>query len=365
MSGNIKLLMGNALDQLKTLDDESVNCVVTSPPYFNLRDYDTGSWVGGDPDCDHKPGEILNIHKISSSNEKPQAFYKDICEKCGAKRVDHQIGLEATPQDFIDNLCEIFTECKRVLKKDGTLWINIGDTYASKVKGLKNKDLIGVPWMLAFALRDKVGLYLRQDIIWAKPNPLPESVKDRCTKSHEYIFLFSKSPQYYFDHESIREDSVDFENSKRRYQYELMGGEKHESGKFFTNRDNPHTKEIKEFDGKRSKRDVWNVSAKPYSEAHFAVYPPDLIAPCILAGCPPDGTVLDPFAGSGTTGIVAANNLRNSILIELNEDYAKLIEKRWQQNGTLFTDFESNVEIPKESTSFGIQDVVDFESNLD
>lgn len=345
----IDVRVGDALSQLKKIDSESVDCVVTSPPYFNLRDYDTGSWVGGDPNCDHKPGKILKTHtKISHSHIKPQEFYKDICEKCGAKRIDNQIGLEQTPEDYINNLCEIFLECKRVLKKDGTIWVNIGDTYASKVDGLKNKDLIGIPWMLAFALRDKVGLYLRQDIIWAKPNPMPESVKDRCTKSHEYIFLLSKSRKYYFDTESIQEDCVTKGVADSPQSIKAVDG-------VFGSRNN-----ISKFKGrdKRTKRDVWYVSSKIYSEAHFAVYPPDLIQPCIIAGCPINGTVLDPFAGSGTTGIVAANNLRNSILIELNEDYAKLIEKRYQTNGTLFTDFETEAE--QDQPEY-MQDLLDFD----
>lgn len=336
---SIDLRIGDCIDLMKDIEDETVDCIVTSPPYFNLRDYQTADWQGGDPECDHKPNEILNIHKISNSNIKPEAFYRDVCEKCGATRVDNQIGLEATPEDFINNLVKVFTEAKRILKPEGTIWVNIGDTYASKVQGLKNKDLIGIPWMMAFALRDRVGLYLRQDIIWAKPNPMPESVKDRCTKSHEYIFLFSKSEKYFFDHEAIMEESIykPEETHHKETPQGIFGGKW--SNPELSDRAKERQGSFKAIREMKHKRDVWNVSSKPYSEAHFAVYPPDLIVPCIRAGCPEGGTVLDPFAGSGTTGIVATGNNRNAILLELNEDYAKLIEKRYREKGTLFIDF--------------------------
>jgi DNA modification methylase len=232
--------------------------------------------------------------------------------------MDEQIGLEETPNEFIKSLVDVFREVKRVLRDDGTLWINIGDSYCAgsrntstiqtmsekhrgepltrrnKATGdIKNKDLIGIPWMLAFALRAD-GWYLRQDIIWSKPNCMPESVKDRCTKSHEYVFLLSKSPQYFYDHAAIKEITEDCK-------------------------------------GTRAKRSVWHVSPKPYSEAHFAVFPPELIEPCILAGSPCDGTVLDPFGGSGTTAGVAIKHGRNAILCELNEEYAALIPERIKQ----------------------------------
>ena len=329
----IDLRVGDCLEILSKMDEDSVDCVVTSPPYFGLRNYE--------------------------DNTK-------------------QIGLEETPSDYIDKLCEIFTEIKRVLKDTGTIWLNLGDTYTTTTKwGTKPKDLLGIPWAVAFALRDRVGLYLRQDIIWEKPNCMPESETDPCTKAHEYIFLFSKSQKYYFDHEAIQErcltDEREFaylyeENgsilqeqknqtgkSTRRYSKKSMvmpgvGGKKYtqddqsNNGKFAT-------KSGKKFVryGMRNKRSVWNVSTKSYTGAHFAVYPPDLIYPCIKAGCPQGGVVLDPFAGSGTTGIVAANNMRKSILIELNPEYAELIEKRCRDNGTLFIDLETpeDPEIPE------------------
>ncbi len=224
---------------LKLLPDKSVNCCVTSPPYFGLRDYGTAKWEGGDPECDHagKPMRTKeNINKNCGTgddikNKEDFEFYKDVCGKCGAKRIDEQIGLEETPEGYVSKLVEVFEEVKRVLADDGTLWLNLGDSYAGgggasghtaetknlgattesygavksggKKYGLKPKDLIGIPWMVAFALRD-AGWYLRQDIIWHKPNPMPESVTDRCTKSHEYIFLLSKSKNYYYDHEAIK-----------------------------------------------------------------------------------------------------------------------------------------------------------------
>lgn len=328
------ILQGDALSVLKTLDDESINCCVTSPPYYNLRDYG----------------------------------------------VDGQIGLEKTPEEYIQKLVEIFREVRRVLKKDGTLWVNIADSYAgsgkgrvkggvakretfgkvqsankgsidgiltkTEAEGYKPKDLIGIPWMLAFALRAD-GWYLRQDIIWAKPNPMPESVKDRCTKSHEYIFMLSKSPRYYYDNEAIKEDAVSYDKRPsalqraREKDYATKDRQKPEaylkplprySGKKYT--ENPdvfyRTKSGNAYDyrPKRNKRDVWTITTKPYKGAHFATFPPDLIEPCILAGCPIGGTVLDPFAGSGTTGMVAKKNGRDFVLIELNEEYVKLCEDR-------------------------------------
>lgn len=232
------VLQGDCLEVLKTLPDKSIDCCVTSPPYYGLRDYGTAKWVGGDPNCPHRrmskfsPRTITGHHQEELIGNVGDAIYKTICPLCGAVREDKQIGLEETPEEYIEKLVDVFREVRRVLKDDGTLWLNIGDSYAGtgskgdykdpkyaegrngqvvsltqSVAGCKNKDLIGIPWMLAFALRAD-GWYLRQDIIWQKPNPMPESVKDRCTKSHEYIFLLSKQPKYYFDYEAIQEDAV-------------------------------------------------------------------------------------------------------------------------------------------------------------
>ena len=341
------ILQGEALEVLKTLPDESVDCCVTSPPYYGLRDYGTGEWVGGDPNCNHKVVYKRHTFHRNYQNTKEDentnnTFFKKVCPICGAVREDKQIGLEETPEEYIQRLVDVFHEVKRVMKPEGTLWVNIGDSYAgncSRVstgragygderegcfhrEGAKEKDLIGIPWMLAFALRSD-GWYLRQDIIWAKPNPMPESVTDRCTKSHEYIFLLSKSPKYYYDNDAIAENAKP--ESEKRYGYEFMTGKEQQD---FRPDGASNTAGMKEFTGKRNKRDVWRVSVSGYKDAHFATYPEELIRPCILAGCPVGGRVLDPFFGSGTTGAVATQEQRDYIGIELNPEYVKLAEKR-------------------------------------
>lgn len=315
------ILHGDALSVLKTIDDESINCCVTSLPYYNLRDYG----------------------------------------------VKGQIGLEETPEQYIQKLIEIFREVKRVLKSDGTLWVNIADSYAGSGKGrskggavkMKNfsekqktnrgaingiltkttcenckpKDLIGIPWMLAFALRAD-GWYLRQDIIWHKPNPMPESVKDRCTKSHEYIFMLSKSPRYYFDNKAIQEPATTYSDLQRRVKNGHGEWKTKKAASTYAVSGTGRSREsLYTVGGKRNKRDVWSVTSKPFKGAHFATFPPDLIEPCILAGCPEGGIVLDPFGGSGTTGMVAKNNGRDFILIELNPEYIKICEDRTNTQG--------------------------------
>jgi len=299
-----KILQGDAKAVLTTLDSKSVNCCVTSPPYYGLRDY----------------GE------------------------------DEQVGLEDTPEKYVERIVDIFREVKRVLKDDGTLWLNLGDSYNGNKKGnpetnknpnvvndsfekklwkgAKTKDLIGIPWMVAFALRAD-GWYLRQDIIWHKPNPMPESVKDRCTKSHEYIFLLSKSQKYYYDYEAILEPFT--ENSDMEYRKNLRLGKSYKSGD-----NNPYKKntplagnrKMTELREGKNKRSVWKVPTKPYKEAHFATYPEKLIEPCILAGCPEGGVVLDPFSGAGTTSLVCKNLNRKYINIELNPEYVVLQKER-------------------------------------
>lgn len=302
---------------------------MTSPPYYGLRDYGTGKWIGGDPNCPHRRMSKYSEKTITGHGQEElrgnvgDAIYKTVCPLCGAIREDEQIGLEETPEDYIQRLVSVFHEIKRVMKDTGTLWLNIGDSYSGNNKEhadtdmCKNKDPIGIPWMLAFALR-KDGWYLRQDIIWHKPNPMPESVRDRCTKSHEYIFLLSKSPKYYFDNEAIKEDAKPDNSVRDRDHTKLnntpgrtrMGGLK----------TNHYTK--------RNKRDVWSVTTRPYKEAHFATFPEALIEPCILAGCPQGGTVLDPFFGSGTTGYVATKYNRNYVGIELNPKYIDIAHRR-------------------------------------
>ncbi len=325
---------------------------------YGLRDYGTAKWEGGDPECEHiEPhgttlGKKSDTFHGSNTQEAHEIQYKRVCGKCGAIRIDQQIGLEVTPDAYIANLVEVFRECKRILRDDGTLWVNIGDSYASNgdragmklgahpkgcqcsyctmsttglptrvPDGMKPKDLIGIPWMLAFALRAD-GWYLRQDIIWHKPNPMPESVKDRCTKSHEYIFLLSKSAKYYYDSDAIREPLAASTQNDPRMQdmgrtYNGKGrGAYGETGKANGSMEawtlNPNG---------RNKRDVWTVTTKPYKGAHYATFPPDLIKPMILAGCPKGGIVLDPFVGSGTTVATAIKLGRKGIGIDLNIKY--------------------------------------------
>lgn len=311
-----KIIIGNNKEILKLLPEKSIQCVVTSPPYWGLRDYDN----------------------------------------------EAQIGLEQTPEDYVEALCQVFDEVWRILKDDGTLWLNLGDSYASfrdgkatpdttrgnsngtlvpkgsamnrlassfKNNNLKHKDLVGIPWRVAFALQSR-GWYLRQDIIWSKPNPMPESVTDRCTKSHEYIFLLTKSPKYYFDNKSIAEPVVTSDGGK---------GIRFGGSKYGDSNDPKHaTKSGNVYEGSetRNKRDVWTISTSRYKEAHFATYPPELILPCILSGSNINDIILDPFSGSGTTGEVAMLNNRNYIGIELNSDYAILSEKRLLESCGLF-----------------------------
>ena len=265
------ILVGDCIESMRGLPDQSVHTCVTSPPYFGLRDYG----------------------------------------------YDGQIGLEPTPDAFVAKLAEVFREVRRVLRDDGTLWLNLGDSYGV------GKQMLGIPWRVAFALQSD-GWCLRQDIIWHKPNPMPESVTDRCTKAHEYIFLLSKSQRYYFDADAIKEPSAYFGKDTRsgmgniRYEGKRTEGDAAANGQqsFVT------------INETRNKRSVWTVTTKPFKGAHFATFPPDLIEPCVKAGCPEGGTVLDPFGGSGTTGMVAQRHRRKFVLCELNPEYARMAEDR-------------------------------------
>lgn len=305
-----EILLGDVLESLTKIESNSVQCVVTSPPYWGLRDYG----------------------------------------------VSGQLGLEPTPQEYVATMARVFDEVRRVLKPDGTLWLNVGDSYSasgrgagtknmsakqssnagsrhlqSKIEsegaigrnwmapppGFKRKELIGIPWRLAFALQD-AGWYLRQDIIWAKRNPMPESVTDRCTKAHEYLFLLSKSATYYFDQEAIKESAESPKRpSKKRGEFagktETIAGRRNA---------------FRAVTEMRNKRSVWTLSNRPFRGAHFATFPPDLVAPCILAGSRAGDVVLDPFMGSGTTAAVAEYFGRNWIGCELNSTYAALLEER-------------------------------------
>lgn len=358
---SIKIYQGNCLDTLKKIESQSINTCITSPPYWGLRDYGTGEWEGGDPNCPHM--RTTKIGKDTSTGHKAMfeqgnvvgdAIYKNECPKCGAVRKDSQLGLEETPEEFVENLVKVFREVKRVLRDDGTVWLNLGDSYSSggrttttnqtlrgdkdygvtrpkPSEGIKPKDLIGIPWRVAFALQAD-GWYLRQDIIWHKPNPMPESVRDRCTKAHEYIFLLSKSPKYYFDNEAIKEDASTVATKRNKmgegYQADYAKGKRFSDGERVWG------------STKRNKRSVWTVTTKPFKGAHFATFPMDLIEPCVLAGCPEGGTVLDPFGGSGTTALLANGHNRNAILCELNEEYIKIAKERLAPDGDLFTDIE-------------------------
>lgn len=344
-------------ETLRLLPEASVHTVCTSPPYFGLRDYGTGSWEGGDAECEHKVRTDSRIESSTLGGGKKtvghsKEGFRTVCRRCGAIRVDNQIGLEATPEDFVAALVDVFREVKRVLRPDGTLWLNLGDSYAGgntggnwregsaradgvlkadsntrrnrngngPVSGLKSKDLIGIPWRVAFALQED-GWYLRQDIIWAKPNPMPESVTDRCTKAHEYVFLFAhpdSGGRYFYDAEAVREQAVQAgrERNDRIGGEKYVEGVKHSDGSVFTGSET------------RNKRSVWTVNPKPYKGAHFATWPPELVRPMVLAGSPVGGTVLDPFSGSATTGMVALQEGRNYLGIDLNPDYLPMAEAR-------------------------------------
>lgn len=423
---SVRIIHADAIEGLRQLPDESVQMCVTSPPYFGLRDYQTGRWEGGDPECVHLPKGMTDDPKnpgSSARNGKPSKEDAEImlgrCP-CGAVRVDSQIGLEPTPNEFVARLAAVFREVRRVLRKDGTLWLNLGDSYCNTDKwggggantgkqtvaddgvvpawavrrkrdvmpGIKPKDLIGVPWRVALALQAD-GWYLRSDIIWSKPNPMPESVTDRPTKAHEYIFLLTKSDRYFYDADAIREPAAEPDRKRN----DRIGGA------------NGHTVRhslggVMQGVAERNKRSVWEISTNPYPGAHFAVFPPELPELCIKAGTSQHGccaacgspwrrvtekvsincsnaaiagteiagkghtssqvrenhdirngpvsvtktigwkppcacnagvvpcTVLDPFFGSGTTGLVADRLQRNAIGIELNADYVAMAQAR-------------------------------------
>lgn len=329
-----KIIVGNVRTALRQLEEKSVQTCITSPPYFGLRDYGTGTWVGGNPECSHKRDSKVSTLTITGHKNMDglvgDGIYKDICPRCGAKREDEQIGLEQTPQEFVQSMVEVFREVWRVLKDDGTLWLNLGDTYSGVGQELKPKNLVGIPWRVAFALQED-GWNLRQDIIWAKPNPMPESVTDRCTKSHEYIFLLSKNERYFYDNEAIKEPTLTRdENIRDRDSTRLnnVPGRTRMAGL-----------KINDYEF-RNKRDVWTVATKPYAEAHFAVFPEELIEPCVLAGSKEGDLVLDPFTGSGTTAIVALKHNRNFVGTELNPEYAKIAENRIIDTNPMFDSVE-------------------------
>lgn len=339
----VRILQGESRERLRELPDRSVHCCVSSPPYFGLRDYG----------------------------------------------VTGQMGLEATPDEFVAGMVEVFREVRRVLRDDGTLWLNLGDSYVGGGRGgnppdsphkkqatsagslsvqhrkieptdaLGSKQLLGIPWRVAFALQSD-GWYLRQDIIWSKPNPMPESVRDRCTKAHEYLFLLSKGPRYYFDQKAISEpvaqstvarlaQDIDGQAGSDRVPGKSNGPMKAKPPRFGgskygdDDREESRTKSGNEYslgDATRNRRSVWEVATQPFSEAHFATFPPALIEPCIKAGCPSGGLVLDPFSGAGTTGLVADRLQRDALLIELNPEYIAIAERRIKAAAGMFADVE-------------------------
>ncbi len=344
---SVQILHGDVLDMLKTLPDGYVQTCVTSPPYWGLRDYGTAKWEGGNSDCSHAPRSqqrgSFDGGMPASLRDKPS-----LTCKCGALRIDNQIGLEPTPDAYVATMVAVFREVRRVLKDDGTLWLNLGDTYSAgssnpspkhssnnvgmprAVIDLAPKNLCGIPWRVAFALQAD-GWYLRSDIIWAKPNPMPESVTDRPTKAHEYIFLMSKSERYYYDEESIREQSIDPESINGRNKRNLNGHGLHDpKGLGRTHAGFANMPEGKQY-LMRNKRTVWDIATHSYPEAHFATFPPKLIEPCILAGSRPNDLVLDCFHGAGTTAMVSKNLGRKYVGIELNQSYIEMSLKRIEQ----------------------------------
>jgi DNA modification methylase len=350
-----RILVGDVLDRLRELEPDSVHACVTSPPYWGLRDYGTGTWEGGDEACDHREVHPQNREGRETPGGRGGTFptceraYKGTCAKCGARRVDKQLGMEPTPEEFVANMVGVFREVRRVLRPDGTCWVNMGDCYSMSTRGaggedtgfqhktnkgsvldgsrawhvcpgLKPKDLVGQPWRLAFALQAD-GWWLRSDIIWAKPNPMPESVTDRPTKAHEYVFLLAKSARYFYDADAVREAAIN-EGRVVRYDGSQKNCQAAQDPKMRTRTAGDHVV------SGRNLRDVWSIATEPYPEAHFATFPTKLVEPCVMAGSPVGGLVLDPFAGSGTTGVVSMKLGRDFIGIELNPQYAELARRR-------------------------------------
>jgi DNA modification methylase len=426
------VLAGDVMEALLKIPEETVQCVVTSPPYWGLRDYKIPPSIwGGDPGCAHQWGmehveREMRLGKnlaaspashaggsIKCALTPAQSFDHGFCQRCGAWL--GCLGLEPTPELYVAHVVQVFREVRRVLADAGTLWMNLGDSYATgtgsvgdcpgggeqgarwagdldrlrdekrgyrgdrlangrkdqaailrqktradrdgthagkhtgitamgpmtqpnrmPLPGLKPKDLVGIPWMVAFALRAD-GWYLRQDIIWSKPNPMPESVTDRCTKAHEYLFLLAKSERYYFNAAAIAERSINAGKVVTLGEKSLSKGQANGANVAASGNGKLEQVTVTET---RNKRSVWQIATQPYPEAHFATFPEALVEPCILAGSRPGDTVLDPFAGSGTTGVVALRYRRHFVGVELNLEYAQLAEKRIGDEAPMFNEVE-------------------------
>lgn len=389
----VSLWIGDCLDALAAMEPDSVDCVVTSPPYWGLRDYGTGRWEGGDPNCDHRSptmreGRNEDRTKLAGSaatnNAQLRLAHNSACGKCGAVKVDQQIGLEPTLTEHLTKMVAVFEAVRRVLKPEGTLWINYGDCYATSPNGrsaadtkaaggddrtfrdkpfstiggvLKAKDLCMVPNRLAIALQE-AGWWVRSEIIWAKPNPMPESIRDRPATSHEKIFMLTKSPRYWFDREAVKRPVSPNTNARISQNLAAQEGSHRANGGGKTNgpmravvegSTRKLAAENQSMIGQKASREaalslmvesrnlrnyepapvsVWNIATQPFSDAHFATFPPELAERCILAGCPKGGLVLDPFGGAGTTALVALRHGRLASLIELNPEYAAMARRR-------------------------------------
>lgn len=343
------LLPGDCRTALGPVPDGVVQTCVTSPPYYGLRDYGTATWGGGDPACDHRkvvdPSAAVATSRLGGGKRTTghqQEGHRVACPRCGARRVDSQIGLEQTPQEYVAQIVAVMREVRRVLRADGTLWLNLGDSYAMSTKGssgrgakqrsnagtiladrswripdgMKPKDILGIPWRVAFALQDD-GWYLRSDVVWAKPNPMPESVTDRPTRAHEYVFLLTKRPRYFYDAEAIRERGTN----------RAPGNVTH---KHVDARVSSRTTGLLAIGAAeaRNARSVWTITPEPYEGAHFATMPPELARRCILAGSRKGDVVLDPFNGAGTSGLVALGHGRRYLGSELNPEYLALTHDR-------------------------------------
>lgn len=382
----VSLFTGDCREILPTLEAESFDCILTSPPYWGLRDYGTAEWAGGDPACDHLSATKHQAQGAASArsgrsnvDEQRNETFRAACGKCGAQRVDRQIGLEPTLDGYVETIAGVARELWRVLKPRGTFWLNLGDCYAGswgaqsrgwppseksalkgnghvdggpKIKslssvqieahprgqtqtgslirtpGLKPKDLCMVPARVALRLQAD-GWWLRKEIIWAKPNPMPESVTDRPTSSHEKVYLFAKSESYFYDAAAIAEPVV-----------KGSAGSSFHEGKTGSHQLNRASKAERIEKDTRNARDVWTIPTTPYRGAHFAVMPPALAERCILAGCPEGDHVLDPFGGAGTTGLVADRLGRHATLIDLNLGYKTMQIDRITSDAPLFADIK-------------------------